>query len=250
MTTVSRIYNFIDFTAPFNTAMDFDNVGLLVGDRDAEVTRAVVSLDITAEVVQEAVKLGAQLIISHHPVIFNPLKSLQADSVPYLLASSHIAAICAHTNLDIAPSGVNTCLAEALGLSNIKYHGKYAAITGKLDRTLTAKEFAQYVKKSLSCKGLRYTECKKSISDVAVCCGAGGDFVYDAVALEADAFVTGEIKHHEILFANAHNMCVVDAGHYKTEDIVIDSLIKRLRKTFMNVDFRKSEVFSDKMLYI
>lgn len=250
MTTVSNIYNFIDFTAPFNTALEFDNVGLLVGDKEAEVTRAVIALDITAEVVQEAVKLKAQLIISHHPVIFNPMKNLPSDSVPYLLARNQIAAICAHTNLDIAPSGVNTCLAEAVGLSNMKYHGKYAAVTGRLDRTMTAAEFARHVKKVLHCNGLRYTDRKDPIATVAVCGGAGGDFVYDAVALGVDALVTGEIKHHEILFANAHNLCIVDGSHYRTEDLVIDNLLRRLSRTFMSVDFRKSEVFSDKMLYI
>ena len=120
MNSISNIYDYIDSFAPFQSAMSFDNAGLLVGDSKAEVKTAVLSLDITPAVVREAVKLGAQLIVSHHPVIFDPLKSISTDSAPYLLAQHGIAAICAHTNLDMAVGGVNSCLAECLELQNVR----------------------------------------------------------------------------------------------------------------------------------
>ena len=116
MNTVGEIYRFIDEIAPFHTAMDFDNVGLLVGDEKQAVDRALVALDITPAVVEEASACGAQLIVSHHPVIFTPLRRLTAGSPPFLLAQKGISAICAHTNLDLAAGGVNTCLGEALGM--------------------------------------------------------------------------------------------------------------------------------------
>ena len=105
--------------------MDFDNAGLLVGDRTTPVTDALVALDITHEVVAEAKKAGVQVILSHHPVIFQPLKRLSSKDVPYQLASCGIAAICAHTNLDFASQGVNTCLARALELQEITVLKEY-----------------------------------------------------------------------------------------------------------------------------
>ena len=117
MAAIDEIYRYLNEIAPFSTAMDFDNAGFLVGDGKTEVTKALVTLDITAQSVRQAREKGAQLIVSHHPVIFHPLKRLLSNSVPYLLAKEGIGAICAHTNLDMAPGGVNDCLAAALELS-------------------------------------------------------------------------------------------------------------------------------------
>ena len=120
MAVVYEIDRFINDLAPFHTAMGFDNVGTLVGDKNAPVTKALVALDVTKSVVEEAAAMGAELIISHHPVIFAPLKRLSADSVPYMLAAKGISVISAHTNYDFAAEGVNFCLAKALGLQNIE----------------------------------------------------------------------------------------------------------------------------------
>ena len=114
MTKIVDIYNYIDSFAPFDIAMDFDNVGILVGDKNAEPTRAIVTLDVTDEVIDEAKEKSAQLIVSHHPVIFNPLKRLSADSVVYKLAQSGISVISAHTNLDLSSDGTNTAVFNAL----------------------------------------------------------------------------------------------------------------------------------------
>ena len=113
MVTAGDIYDFLNVCAPFETAMSFDNAGFLVGERQAPVSAVLLALDITPKVVGEAARLGAELIISHHPVIFQPLRRMGPRDVPYLLAQHGIGAICAHTNLDFAPGGVNTCLAEA-----------------------------------------------------------------------------------------------------------------------------------------
>ena len=120
MVKVQDIYNFIDEIAPFDTAMDFDNVGMLVGNMNQEVAKVLLALDITPDVVNEAKTIGAHLILSHHPVIFNPIKSLDTSNAVYMLSGNNISAICAHTNLDMAPFGVNTCLAGTLKLYNLE----------------------------------------------------------------------------------------------------------------------------------
>ena len=119
MTTINDIVSYFETFAPKETAMDFDNVGLLVGDKKKVVTNVLVALDITSEVIDEAEKHGCELIMRHHPVIFSPIKRLSADSVPYLLASKGISALCMHTNLDLSEEfGVKTCLANAIGVKN------------------------------------------------------------------------------------------------------------------------------------
>ena len=116
MSNVTQIYRAIDELAPFWLTMDFDNTGILVGDRQQTVSRALLALDCTCSVVQEAAQRGAQLIITHHPVIFNPIKRVNEDTVVYQLIRAGIAVISAHTNLDIAQGGVNDVLAQTIGL--------------------------------------------------------------------------------------------------------------------------------------
>ena len=119
--TVREIYDAIDRIAPFQTAMDFDNVGILVGDENVDVTKTLLCLDVTPRVLREAKSIGAELIISHHPVIFNPLRTVQPQSIVYALVQSGIAVISAHTNLDMAyPYGVNDALCRKLGLQNVR----------------------------------------------------------------------------------------------------------------------------------
>lgn len=247
MVTVGDIYSQIDAAAPFSTAMGFDNAGMLVGSFSAPVQTVLLSLDITPEVVREAVELGAQLIVSHHPVIFHPLKRLSAESAPYLLASCGIAAICAHTNLDMAPGGVNACLAERLQLAQVamlqeyEHSGLPEALCGSLVRPYSPREFAQFVKTALHCDGLRYTDGGQAITKVGLCSGGGADLVYAAAEAGCQAFVTGESKHNILLDAEAMGVTLVDAGHFYTEDIVILPLLNRLALQFPELRFLKSQ---------
>lgn len=247
---IKEIYDYINTLAPFDTAMDFDNCGLLVGDYNDEFTKVIVTLDVTDSVVEEAKQIGADLIISHHPIIFHPVKRISSKSTLYKLINSGIGCIAAHTNLDKAKGGVNTCLAEAIGLTDITDTDTECLFIGKLSKPISAKELALCVKKGLNCKGVRYTDTDKSIQTVAVASGAGGSCIYDAVRLGADALVTGEIKHHEIIDSAKNNIVIVDAGHYKTEDIVITPLINKLHDRFPNIEFVKSKYFTDNIDYI
>lgn len=252
MTKIKDITDFFETFAPVDTAMDFDNVGLLVGDKNAAVNKVLLALDITAEVVFEAEKLGCELIISHHPVIFSPLKRLCKDSVPYLLAEKNIAALCMHTNLDLSEKfGVNTCLAKAVGVNNpiLSEQGE-CLFLGQLESEMSMQDFVSKAKVALGCEGMRYTDVKKVVKDIAVSSGSGGSNVFAAAQIGADVIITGEIKHHEINAANELGINIVDVGHFKSEDIVILPLLHKLSEQFSEIIFTKSTTYSDKIKFI
>lgn len=252
MTTVKDILDFFEDFAPVADAMDFDNCGLLVGDKDREISRVLLSLDITPEVVLEALENNCELIISHHPVIFSPLKRLDTNSAAYLLAKHDIAAVCMHTNLDLSEKfGVNLCLAEAIGVKNpVKSDLGECMFIGTLTSERTAEDFAVVVKTALGCEGLRYTDVRPTVKTVAVACGAGGSDIFAAAKEGADVLVTGEIKHHEINAANELGVNVIDTGHFKSEDVVISQLKEKLSKHFSEIIFTKSKNYSDKIKYL
>lgn len=251
---MKRIKDIIDFTesfAPISSAMEFDNVGLLIGNENAEVKKAVVALDITDEVIDEALENEAQLIISHHPVIFDALKNIPENSIVYRLINNNLSALCLHTNLDLSPEfGVNTCLAEAVGVKNASFVEGECLYIGELENNTTNKAFAEYVKTALNCEGLRYTLPQKSVKKVAICSGSGGDSAPLAKANGADVLLTGEIKHHDILNANKLGIAIIDAGHFKTEDIVITPFTKKLKKEFSDIEFIRSEKCTDGINYL
>lgn len=250
MTKIVDIYNYIDSFAPFDTAMDFDNVGILVGDKNAEPTCAIVTLDITDEVVAEAKEKSAQLIISHHPVIFNPIKRLSADSVVYKLAQSGIAVISAHTNLDLSSDGTNTAMFNILELQDMEQLEIDGGLVGNLKKPMSANEFAEFVKAKFNCNGLRFSDCGEKIYRTALVAGAGGEGIFLAKAKNAQAFITGEIKHHEILFARQNNIAVFDVGHSKCEELIVPVLCEKLSKRFPEIKFYQSEKYTDGIKYI
>lgn len=242
MSRVIDIYLAINAIAPFESAMDFDNVGILVGDREAEIHRALIALDITPAVIEEAKGKNCNLIISHHPVIFHPMRNMSSDSIPYLLAHNGIHAICAHTNLDICPSyGVNIALSKALGLSavsgELEYGEGYILYSGSLPRVMEPKEFISYVKKQLFLTAVRGCSGTKPVSRVFFCSGSGGEYAGEALRRGADAFVTGEMKHHEELFAAGSGMTVLSAGHYETEKLFDSLLLEYLNRAIPEVGF-------------
>ncbi len=248
---IKEILNYIETFAPLDSAMEFDNVGLLIGSENTEVKKAVVALDITEGVIDEAVENGAGLIISHHPVIFSPLKSIDENSIVYRLINNGIAALCLHTNLDLSPEfGVNTCLAEAVGVKNAAFVEGECLYIGELDTEISCKEFAENVKNALGCKGLRYTLPDKTVKKVAICSGSGGDLAPLAEKNGADVLLTGEIKHHDILEANRIGIAIIDAGHFKTEDIVITPFTEKLNENFPDVEFIRSKNCTDKINYL
>lgn len=251
MNTIKDVIDFCETFAPLDSAMDFDNVGLLIGGKNTEIKKVVVALDITDEVIDEALENGAELIISHHPVIFDVLKEIPSDSIVYRLIKNNLNALCLHTNLDLSPEfGVNTCLAKAVGVKNGAFvEGEYLFI-GELESETSNRAFAENVKKALNCEGLRFTMPEKSVKKVAICSGSGGDLAPLAFENNADVLLTGEIKHHEILEANKLGIAVVDAGHFKTEDIVITPFTEKLNSEFSDIEFIRSKKCADKVHYL
>ena len=257
MTKVINVCQCIDAFAPFETQWDFDNSGFQVGRRDQEVTKLLVSLDITREVVEEAVRLGAELIVVHHPVIFHPVKSV-IDGTPtgeilLALIEHRIAAICAHTNLDAACGGVNDCLAEALGLTEIGQlqqagvdaQGRPYGIgrVGTVHRPgLSAREYAAFVKERLNAANVRFVGGGKPVQRVAVGGGACGSMLEDVVAQGCDTFVTADLKYNQFLDAKALGLNLLDAGHFSTENVVCVPMARWLSEEFPMVEVCLSKV--------
>jgi len=186
MSTVLQIYEAIDRLAPFSLSMDFDNTGILVGDRQKKVERTLLALDCTKEVLRQAKELGAQLIITHHPIIFHPIKRVNEDSLVYHLLRSDIAVISAHTNLDIAQGGVNDLLAKRIGLSDCRglqpmdAQGTFfLGRVGSLPEGMEPQQFAQYLKQRLGAPSVKFAAADRTVKTVALCGGAGADCLED-----------------------------------------------------------------------
>lgn len=246
MARVCDIYDIIHAVAPFDSQLPFDNSGLLVGDSSTQVTRALLCLDITETVIQEAISIHANLIISHHPVIFEPLRTLDSREPAYLLVRNGIAALCCHTNLDLSPvCGVNVALASRLGLKNIKPEDVFGQdsvlFSGELAEPLEPAAFAQLVKVRLNAKAVRFVPGEGTVKKVFLCSGAGGDEIRHAACRGADAFVTGEVKHHQALEAARLGITCVAAGHYETEIVFREFLAAYLKKRFQDTGFLLSK---------
>ncbi len=246
MARIQDIYDCIDAAAPFASAMTFDNVGLLVGEGNTEVSRALVALDITEAVVEEAAAMNAGLIISHHPVIFHPIKTLGGRDIPYLLAQRGIAALCCHTNLDLSPvCGVNMALASRLGLKNVHpedvFGEECVLFAGELEQELSPEEFAAHVKRHLEIQAVGLIPGKTPVKKVFLCSGAGGEYVHFAACRGADAYLTGEMQHHEALEAARTGVTCVVAGHYETEKPFGEFLISYLKKRIPSTAFLPSQ---------
>lgn len=234
----AAVYNFIDKLAPFDTAADFDNSGFLVGNPDDEVSGIVVALDCTEKAIKTASDTGANLIVTHHPLIFDPIKKIHSDSLVYKLIQNGISLISAHTNLDFSKNGVNDVLCARLGLSEVRGHfpvGEQAfeLRSGRLPHIFTADELAQYIKDRLG-GYVKYSSCKKQLKTVAVCSGSGGSMLSRAVKLGVDAYITGDVKHSVFLEAEQPGIAIFDAGHFNTEDVIIDPLCAKLSVEFPN----------------
>ena len=244
--TVQDIFTALCQLAPLETALSYDNPGLLVGNAEDKVQKCVVALDCTTSVLQTAQQLGAQLIVTHHPVIFNPLRAVTAtgeDSRVYRCIRAGVAVISMHTNLDSAAGGVNSCLAEALGLLKVKpvvENDGFVFRLGELPQPLTAKELAAFVGQRLQTK-VRYV-AGGPVRTVAVCGGSGADLLQTARQNGADALVTADVKHSAFIAALEQNFTLLDAGHYQTENTVIQPLCRYLRQQCAGGEFFSAEL--------
>lgn len=242
--TVKDIFDFLNKKFPTDTACDFDNVGLLVGDPDTEVQKAVVALDCTPSAVNTAIKKGCQLIITHHPVIFDPLKRVLAGSAVYEVIKSGVSVISMHTNLDVGIGGVNDCLSSALSLNNatkVAAEDGYLLNIGELTSPLYPDDLAVYIKEKLG-GAVKYFGADKEIKRVLLCSGSGGSYIGEVLRHNCDALITADVKHNQFLDAQRFGVSLFDAGHFDTEDVVTEPLRQLLQAEFPDVAFTADRI--------
>lgn len=249
MVTGNDVFAFLNTLAPLHYQMDFDNSGFLVGDRSAEVRRILVALDITDSVITEAEATRADLIVSHHPLIFHKLSGVCADDPTghkvMRLIRSGISAICMHTNLDIAAGGVNDALMAALGadvndILEPTGTGEDGARLGcgrigYLQQEMPLEAFLQLVTERLHVNGVRYVSGGKPVHHIAVCGGSGGSMLELAHEAGCDTLVTADVKYDRFLTAQELGINLIDADHFCTENVVVPKLAEALQSHFPDV---------------
>ncbi len=262
--TIAHIAEFLEDWAPPASAQSYDNVGLQVGNPASSVRKALLALDMTPDVLGEATAAGASLVITHHPLIFKPLRELTSRSfvsnLALRLAETRTALYSIHTNLDAASGGVSFALGERLGLRGLTFlepfdeEGRATGMgaVGSLDAPMLLEDFLARVSERLSAGALRYAgDPDATVLRVAVCGGAGADFVDRALAAGADAYVTSDVKYHQYFdvldVQGRPQMAFIDAGHYETEAMTVDVLRERLARQFPAVDWQITETRTSPM---
>ncbi len=258
MVQIRDICEFLDRLAPLQLAEDWDNVGLLAGNPQREVKKLITCLTLTADVAAEAVAGGAQLVVSHHPILFRPVQRLTADTVDgamlLTLLEGGVAVYSPHTAYDSARDGINQQLAEALGLSDTGVLRPLAVEAAADDAPATAAEssgagrhgllkqplslaaFSALVKQRLDVGRLQYVgDPGQTIRRVAIACGSAAEFIHDARRAGCDVLLTGEARFHDAVLARALRIPLVLAGHYATERPAVEQLARVLAEAFPGI---------------
>ncbi len=244
---VNEIIGLIEKVCPKNLAYDWDNVGLLCGGKDKEVKTVFVTLDANLDTVREAVSAGADMIISHHPILLGGIKridfSTPVGQMLKLLIENDIPLYAAHTNMDVAKGGINDALAELFGLDDVKILERHTENTeaglgryGKLKAPVTLSALAEIVKEKLKTPRVRVSGAPETvISTLAVASGSCAEVIPLAKALGCGAIITGDMKYHNTIDSVESGICVIDAGHYPTEIIVMDIFENILKNTDLKI---------------
>jgi dinuclear metal center YbgI/SA1388 family protein len=242
---ITDIFKALEELAPPELAEHWDNCGLQVGRADGKVSRILLSLDVTLAVAEEAVETKAELIVSHHPLIFSPLRRIDESTVLgkiiYRLVSGRTTVFSAHTSLDAARGGVNDALAGIMGIKNSSPlkplsgeagHGRI----GELSNPESGTSLARRLKSHLGIPEIRFCgDISPVMRRVAVCSGSGGELIGEALERKAELFVTGEIRHHAALEALSCGLPVLELGHWKSEHVILEPLRKFLLERFTDV---------------
>ncbi len=231
--TARELYDYINSFAPFNSALEFDNPGLLVGDPEKTIKTVLISLDCTLETIEKAKEIGAELILTHHPVIYEPLKAVLAGTPVFECAKNGITVISAHTNLDFAPGGVCDTLCAKAGLECVSATEEGLRIGTAAP--CTVENFAENVGKALGCTP-RFVKGKTQVEKVAVCSGSGGSFLEQAAQFGCDTLLTGDVKYSVFLAAANLGINLIDAGHFETEQIILPVLQEKLKAVFPHLE--------------
>lgn len=260
MYTVKDIFALMDVIAPMKDLHKGDNSGLLVGDGDAPVTKVLFTLDITCEAVREAADIGAEVIVSHHPVIYDPLYRLGPEDPACLALKNNIACICFHSPLDMADGGINDIIFDMLDahlkLKKISYFepvhsdGRGYGFICSAKNELMPTELAKLLKEIFGCTVVRFTDGGKAVKKLAFCSGGGGRSLPTAIENKADAYITGDVKHDQWITARNSGISLYDCGHFHTEDIVIPYLMKRFSEEYPGIALVRAAADKDPVEYI
>ncbi len=261
MISIKNIYNAMNEIAPFSYMDRDDNSGLLIGNMDKLVSKIILALDITKVVVEEANSKGADVIISHHPVIYHPLKKLSENNPACLAFRYGISCICSHSPLDIVDGGINDIIFDMIK-KPLRLKGSTEVICpehndgsgyGKIcesEREFSSDEFAYILKGVFDCTYVRYTQSSRRIKKIAFCSGGAGYMLTDAIARGADAYFTGDTKHDQLITAKNEDITLIDCGHFHTENIVIPYLKNQLEQKLDNVEIIIADSGKDPACYI
>lgn len=253
---ISDVYTFLDEKYPVSLQESWDNSGYIVESDNDECSKILLTLDVTNDSIDESVNKCADLIISHHPVIFNPLKKIQADTPVYKLVRSGIGAICMHTNLDIAEGGTNTVIvrkiAEKLDISAniepLEENGLGCII--ELENTVDCDCLSEILKEIFNIDRVKMSMYGEYIlSKIAICSGSGGSLWKLAKAKGCDALITGDVKHDVWVDVNNSKFTIIDCGHFHTENIVLWELRRVLEEKFPMLDIEIAEATTDPCMY-
>lgn len=244
MSNINEIYSLLDYYFPFCDAEEWDNSGIIV-ETDRQIKKILVCLDAKKDVIEEAEKIGAELIISHHPVIFNPVSSLKL-SEPYTIAlKKSTGIISVHTNYDKSSFGADALFSEKLKENLGFYDEEILDLTdqnkgfgriGKLKKVYSCDEFALKIKEILNCDALRFTKTDRQISKIAFCCGGGSEYLEKAIQLGCDAYITSDVKHSAFTDANNKNIALLSPTHYEMEKPAMNNLCELLKKELKDID--------------
>jgi len=242
MVYVRDIVMKIEDIAPTTLAENWDNVGLIIGRHDKLVKKVMVMLDADITTIDEAIMNNVDLIVSHHPLLIKPINKITDEKIIKLIKND-ISLYSAHTNLDNANGGVNDILAQKLCLENIETlnDSELCARIGNICEC-TLEELIKIVKTSLNCDFIKYVGDKSSIiRKVGVCGGSGADYITLAQSAGCDVFITGDVKYHQAQLATEIGLCVIDAGHFETENIICSVLANYLQDSFRDIEVETSK---------
>jgi dinuclear metal center YbgI/SA1388 family protein len=262
---INELVQYLHSIAPNHFQEDYDNAGLITGRMDQEITGVLVSLDCIEAIVDEAIELKCNVIVAHHPIVFRGLKrfngSNYVERTIIKAIKNDIAIFAIHTNLDnVYVSGVNTKIAEKLGLQNVQIlapkkdiiYQEYpvgAGVIGHLYTPLSTIEFLHFLKSSMELEVIKHTTlCKSQISSVAICGGSGGFLLPYAKKAGADVFITSDYKYHEYFDADG-DLIIADIGHFESEKYTIDLLFSLIINKFSTFAAHYTKVVTNPIKY-
>lgn len=247
---LKEIAKIIEKEFPLSSAYDWDNCGLLLGDGEKEIKTALLSLDVNNAVLKEAKNVGADLILSHHPILFDGARSITAQTAEGRLllglSESKISVYSAHTNCDVGKNGINARLASLFDLDDTEFLEENGlGRVGNLKSSLPFGEFALLTKKLLKTPFLRINGVKTApVRRIAVASGACSDSIPEAIKKGADVIITADMKYHEMMNYGEEGIFIIDAGHYPTEIIVLDIFEDILKHTGLTlIKSKNTDVF-------